>query len=463
MNKVTHSQRGLPGPLRPLLAVFLLCLGGAALYAQAQTSSDNPDSLFTDGTTTSPPPSGEQPGSEQPVAGTRPDDLTHDNKIHFFGSVNLYGLGGLGWSQLPQVVRPGDNFGAEAGGSLTTSFGFEVRPVSDLRLRGTLSYYFPTSGPLFSEMIVDYSILNSVFFRMGTFAYTWGNSQFFQFANLPARSLPGWSISNLPLWEQTNLITNLTTETLPVSLKMNIPFGLNGFTFLARFDLSNYFPNSSTPNPKDAGYGLQYDMVTGPIEWGVAGFYQYLLTPRTLLTMKTTVSGVDVSAEMTTAFPVRFTHSGVTTVSTTGGGIFVGGALQRIYPTVIVGLSREWTDAHIKLYGEYAYNGESEPGNSWLADATGPGGHNSAAGVRFSNLGPSGLAINLLWQQNWSDGSALIAPFLEISPVALATIQVGLPVIFGPANNEVASNRLVPGTKRVELVVLVKLNAGFQQ
>jgi hypothetical protein len=465
VSKASHYRSGLFGPRRAALITALLCLLGARLSAQTQTGSDNPDSLFNDGTAAPQTPASQQPSPETPATGSvRPDDLLRDDKIHFFGSADIYGLFGLGWSQAPVLARPGDNFGVEAGGSLTTNIGFEVRPASELRIRGTLSYYFPSAGPLFSEMFVDYSILNSVFFRIGTFDYTWGNSQFYQFANLPARSLPGWTTTNVPLWEKTNLITSTVTETVPVSAKMNIPFGLNGLTFLARFDLANYgFPNQLAPTPKDAGYGLEYDMVTGPVEWSIAGFWQYLLTPRTFLAMKTTISGFDVSAEMTMAFPVKFTLSGISTTSTAGGGIFVGGGMQRIYPTAVLGLSREWTDAHIKFYLEYAYNGERDPGTSWLADATGPGGHNSAAVVHFSNLGPSGLALNLLWQQNWSDGSALIGPFLEISPVALTTIQVGLPLIFGPNNSEVLNNRLVPGDKRFELLILVKLSASFRQ
>jgi len=464
VNKASHTRGGRSGLRLHALAAAFLCLLSAGLSAQTQQGSEGADSLFNDGPAASPPPVSQQPAPEAPAAASvRPDDLLRDDKIHFFGSADIYGLFGLGWSQFPQLARPGDNFGAEAGGSLTTSFGFEVRPASELRIRGTLSYYFPSSGPLFSEMFVDYSILNSVFFRIGVFAYTWGNSQFYQFANLPARSLPGWTTTNVPLWEKTNVITSTVTETVPVSVKMNIPFGLNGLTFLARFDLANYFPNPSTPSPKYAGYGLEYDMVTGPIEWSIAGFWQHLLTPRALLAMKTSVSGFDLSAEMTMALPVRFSSAGISTIDTTGGGIFVGGGLQRIYPTAVVGLSREWTDAHIKFYLEYAYNGERDPGTSWLADATGPGGHNSAAVVHFSNLGPSGLALNLLWQQNWSDGSALIGPFLEISPVALTTIQVGLPLIFGPNNSEVLNNRLVPGDKRFELLILVKLSASFRQ
>jgi hypothetical protein len=47
--------------------------------------------------------------------------------------------------------------------------------------------------------------------------------------------------------------------------------------------------------------------------------------------------------------------------------------------------------------------------------------------------------------------------------VALTTIQVGLPLIFGPNNSEVLNNRLVPGDKRFELLILVKLSASFRQ
>ena len=463
MNKATHFLNGRSGLLRSILVAAFLCLLCAGLSAQTQPDSGGPDSLFNDGAPATPPSSDQQPAPDlPPTAPSLPDDLTRDDKIHFFGSVDIYGLAGLGWSQVPEPARLGDNFGPEAGGSLKTSIGFEVRPASELRLRGTLSYYFPKQGPLFSEMIVDYSILNSVFFRIGTFGYTWGNSQFYQYANLPDR-LPEGGTTNVPIWEKTNLITSTVLEPVPVSVKMNIPFGLNGLTLLARFDLDHYFRNPASPSPKDAGYGLEYDMVTGPIEWSMAGFWQYLLTPRTLLAMKTSVSGFDLSAEMTMAFPVKFSLAGISTTSTTGGGIFVGGGLQRIYPTAVVGLSREWSDAHIKFYAEYAYNGERDHGTSWLGDATGPGGHNSAAVVRFTHLGPAGLALNLLWQQNWSDGSALVAPFLEISPVAFTTIQVGLPLVFGPVDGEVLNNRLVPGGERFELLILVKLSASFRQ
>ena len=291
------------------------------------------------------------------------------------------------------LQTPWSGLGEEVGGSLQANLGFEVRPATELRVRGTMSFYFPGPGPLFSEMIVDYSILNSVFFRAGIFPYTWGNSQFFLYGNLPGRGLSTWANSNLPLWERNNIITNVVTPTVPVSLKMNIPFGLNGLTLLARFDMTNYgFPDQFTPNPKYAGYGLQWDMVTGPIEWSLAGFYQNLLTPRSLLAMKTSLLGFDLSGEMTLASPIS------------------GGQFQGVYPTITAGISREWSDAHIKFTAEYGYNGERNPGLSLLPDNSGPGGHNSAMALRFTNLGDMGLAFTFLWQHNWSDGSGTVRP-----------------------------------------------------
>ena len=100
---------------------------------------------------------------------------------------------------------------------------------------------------------------------------------------------------------------------------------------------------------------------------------------------------------------------------------------------------------------------------SLLSDESGPGGHNSAIVLRFADIGLASTALNLLWQQNYSDGSGLIAPFLEISPVALATIQIGIPLIYGPDSSEVQNNRLVPGSKRFELFILMKISDSFRQ
>jgi hypothetical protein len=425
------------------MLLSLPLMGLSAQAAQPQPGSDDTDldNLFNGG------PEGTTPGGTVAPTTTpsvRPDDILRDDKIHFFGSVDVLGDVGFGWSQFPL----GPDLGGEGGATITSRLGFEVRPATELRVRATLSYYFPGPGPLFSEMIVDYSLLNSVFFRAGVFDYTWGNSQFFLFGNLPSRSLPGWTGTlNIPYWERNNLITNTLTSTVPASLKVSIPVGLDSLTLLARLDMANYggTAGETTTNPKDGGYGIQWDMVTGPIEWSVAGFWQKLLTPRSLLAMKTSLLGFDFSAEMTLASE------------------FSNGQFQTVYPTVTAGISREWTDAHIKLLAEYGYNGERVPGVSLLPDESGPGGHNSAAALRFAELGPGGLALTLLWQHNWSDGSGLVAPFIELSPVPLTTMQIGVPLLYGPDNGEVLNNRIVPGNKRFELLILIKVSAGFNQ
>ncbi len=457
---------------------------GNTSSSSSTSSGSDVDNLFNGNPPPAPPaasnpapapqtaqPSPAQPAPQPaPAVGLRSDDILNDRKLHFFGSLDLYGDVGGGLKTSPDFSQPAGYLGYDVGGSMAAALGFEIRPDPSLRIRGKLSYSFPGAGsaalPQLSEMFFDYSLLEAVFFRIGIFSYTWGNAQFFQFGNLPSRGLPGWSgTSTLPLWAQTNLLTTITTQNYPVSMKMSIPMGFNTLTLLARFDLANYGnpPMETTPSPKDAGYGIQYDLVTGPIEWTLGGFYQWQLTPRSLLAMKTSVFGFDLAAEATMAFPVAINKSGFIPYPTAGGGIYVGGALQRIYPAVVIGLSREWSDAGVKLYAEYGYNGERDPGTSWLIDESGPGGHNTAAGARFSKLGDSGLTLNLLWQQNWSDGSGLVAPFLEFAPVGLASIQVGVPVLYGSSTSEVAANRLAPGGQAVELLILVKVSTSFRQ
>ncbi len=467
MNRI--SAGGSQGLRRTIAAAALSCMVCVGLSSQAQASSGSDlDGLFNDtGAATTTPPAGgaSAPPSDQPspAASVRTDDITQDKSIHYFGSLAVYGLVGLGWSPLPSPSRLDDGLGNEGSGSLMASLGVEVRPAAELRFRATMSYTFPTPGTQLSELIVDYSIHNNLFFRFGIFDYTWGNSQFFQFSNLPARGLPEWSLENEALWQRTNILQKTSTTNLPVTMKMSVPFGVNNLTLLARFDMANYgFPDTATPDPLYAGYGIQYDLVTGPIEWSLAGFYQYRLNPRTSLGMKTSFLGFDFSAEATMAFPVTLTFQRADWKETAGGGIPVGGG-NRIYPTAMLGLSREWTESRIKLYAEYAFNGEADPGISWLTDSTGPGGHNSAVVVRFADLGESDFSLNVLWQQNWSDGSGLVSPLLEMSPARLATLQFGPVLVFGPDDSAVIGNRLVPGHKRLEFLFLLKISENYRQ
>ncbi len=446
---------------RSIVVALLWCAACAMLPAQDSPGNDDLNGLFNDGgdTSTTPPADSGETGTPA----VRSDDLTQDRTIHAFGTLDIYGLTGIGWPMLPYSRETSNDFGYEVSGSLTATLGIEIRPAPELRLRGTMSYNFPKSGTQLSELIVDYSIRHSVFLRIGIFDYTWGNSQFFQFSNLPVRSLPDWGISNEPLWQKTNILEKNVDTDLPVSVKINIPLGLHNLTLLSRFDMENYgFPDVLTPTPKDAGYGMKFDLVTGPVEWSIAGFYQHLLNPRTSLGMKTSIMGFDLSTETTLAFPVNLSPDGITWNPTDGGGIPVGSG-RKIYSTVVASLAREWTDSRIKLYAEYAFNGERDPGVSWLEDEAGPGGHNSAVVVRFRRFLDSVFSLNVVWQQNWSDGSGLVSPLLEFSPEHLTTCQFGPVFAYGSEDSEVSGNRLVPGDMQLEFLLLLKISASFRQ
>ncbi|HUW40812.1 MAG TPA: hypothetical protein VMV90_07350 [Rectinemataceae bacterium] len=458
----------------PLLALGLALLAAplaAPLAAQSagtapgadQTpaqSPDNVDNLFDQGAVI--------PKATVPAAAKIEE--VQDSRLHFFSSLNLYGDAGFGYKAFPPASDLSQHLGLEGGASFSALLGVEVRPADEMRLRLAMEYDFPpASGTApalqVSELFVDYSFLNTVFFRVGVFNYGWGNSQFFQLGDLPSRGLPGWSTSLTPLWQKTNLITNTSTVSHPVSFKAYVPFEKDGFTFLGRADLANYgFPNTSSPDPRYMGLGLLYDLVTGPVEWNIGGFTQYLLHPRGLLTAKTSAFGFDLSAEAVVAFPYHLMYNNIASDIPSGGGIYVGGEVQRIYPSFVFGIGRDWADAGIKLYAEYAYNGERDGSTytNWLDDETGPGGHNSAFTVKFDRLGQSNVGLNLLWQQNWSDGSCMIAPFIQLNAAALTTIQIGLPMVFGPDNSEVMNNRLLPGSQRLGLLLLIKVSDNYR-
>ena len=58
--------------------------------------------------------------------------------------------------------------------------------------------------------------------------------------------------------------------------------------------------------------------------------------------------------------------------------------------------------------------------------------------------------------------AALQAPFVELSPIDLTTIQIDIPLVLGPDNSEVQNDHLVPGSMRLELLVLKKVSACFE-
>ncbi|HET7838701.1 MAG TPA: hypothetical protein VFL04_02995 [Rectinemataceae bacterium] len=445
--------------------VLFLAVGLPALaQATAAPGGDDLDQLFDSGATVPPALPDKGPGATAPV---RPEDLTRDDKMHFFGTWSAYANLGPGWSNWPNPDYPKRYFGIDGGASLTAGLGVEVRPAPQLRLRALATYNFPTTGIQVSELIIDYTLRNTVFFRAGIFGYTWGDAQFSQLGNLPGRTLPTWTTNTIPVWQQTNLLTNTTTSTLPTAVKAYIPLGRNGLTFYVRAD-PNYFETRTEPDLKSAGYGLMYDQVTGPIEWSLGGYYERLLTPRSMLMARSTVFGCALSVEGVMAFPVTYKSTGFEAIPTSGGGLYIGGLMKRVYPDLIVGLSREWPALDLKLHAEYTYNSERDPHGdqanpNWLEDAVGPGGNATDVALHLGHfLHNRKLGLNLLWQHNWSTYAGLTAAFLELAPDSLFTVQIGAETIYGRDIAEVSANRLLPENNRFGFVILARLNTSFK-
>lgn len=142
--------------LRTLAAAAFLSAACVVLQAQATQPTDGSelDNLFTDTGNSSQAPTDGNSGAAQPATpqapsapAVRSDDLTRDDRMHYLASLNIYGLFGSGWPELPVANDVPAGLGVEGSGSLSASLGVDLRPAPELRLRGTVSYNFPMRVP----------------------------------------------------------------------------------------------------------------------------------------------------------------------------------------------------------------------------------------------------------------------------------------------------------------------------
>ena len=105
-----------------LAAAAFFCIACVWLPAQADQASggSDVDSLFTDSGAPPPPADANAQPPNGSAPAVRPDDLTLDNKTHFFGTLDIYGLFGFGWTGIPDTSNLGGGLDAEASTSTTT-------------------------------------------------------------------------------------------------------------------------------------------------------------------------------------------------------------------------------------------------------------------------------------------------------------------------------------------------------
>jgi hypothetical protein len=377
-------------------------------------------------------------------AATLPSDLAKSIGIKFFGTTTAQLAGALGWTDWPDPQTLGTNFKPFGGFTANTSLGFEARPASDFRIRGSANIGYPNPILTIGELFADYSLQETVFLRVGVYGYGWGYARVFNLADITSR-----------------VRADRTEGTTTFNLKANIPFSFGSVTLLMR-GRDDYFTLSpaTAPTPQEAGYGSLFEFVTGPIEWSAGAYYQKSLAKRAMLGFKTSVAGLDVFAEGTAAY------------------YDYGNNDIEVYPTFDCGIYYEPSD-RIKIYGEYAYDGE-RPDNvdpvailndptltthAAVIDAPVLRGHNSLLGIKFSKIGDSSLRISCAWQQNYAgnylDWSGFILPLVEFDPAPYLTAQFAFPVIFGSPTSYYMTNSPVTGGLRLGVYLALNFRIDY--
>lgn len=304
------------------------------------------------------------------------------------------------------------------------------------------------------ELFSDVTIADAVFLRFGKQSASWGVSYFYS---------PGDVISLT-----TKDVTDPTAEREgPVALKASIPFpaakaNLTGFV-LAR---DSYFSNG-TATLENLGYAVQGDILVGPAQIGLAGFYQESNAPKIVATLNTGLGYADLPVISDINFFTEGVLSygsdvvkGVGSTTRTGFGTTYASLQdwsQEWYPTATAGLSYTNSDSNLTLRTEYLFNpfGSDDKDSATLAyntaiytlagnslsgasrqyttsDAYYPGRHYLTSLVTFSELaGTDKLAFTTLWQQNLSDQSGWVKPYFTISPWDVLSFTVGMTVVYG--------------------------------
>jgi hypothetical protein len=419
----------------------VLCIGFAAILAvtagpraEAQTATDDEDSLFADAGI-----SGIVEGGADP-AGT--PESTAEVRIGGSYRATLSSR----WSY-DGLAGP---FGATLlSDALALDLGavvfLDARPSDDLRVftKADLSHPFTSAGGTrefddvlrVKELFADFHLGDVVFFRAGKQTIHWGVGWFFS----PADLLSVTTIDPLdPGAEQEG----------PVAVKVQAPFGPhNAYLYAVVEDAEHVDEIAVAP---------KVEVVLGDAELSLGAFYRQDSAPAIMLTATTSIGDFKLFGEGVLAYGSDRTYVvddgslpfGVSTV--TYDDVF--------FPSITAGVRWSWADDRelfaLTAVAQYLYNGQGYTDAGLLVreaagvaallgagdlaptDLVGTGRHYGAASAAWSDMLGSDFTLSCSWLGNVSDGSGVLAPSLRWKPVDQLGLYVKATVAYGDAGAE---------------------------
>ena len=342
----------------------------------------------------------------------------------------------------PSMDSLDDSFSLDLG----TTLSFDARPDDSIRVLGKVAVSYPfiyDTSRNFSdvfhvtELFSDFNIDNKVFFRAGKSTVNWGVGYFFSPADL----------LNLSKVDPEDPDAELEG---PVSVKMNLPFGLNNLY------LYIIAPEGITSASELAAAPMA-EFVFGITELGVGAYYQKDHSPAAMATLTSAAGDFSLFAEgvVTYGSDKTFVQDDYSLLTYD----------DKLFYKTTIGTMYTWSDDlsnfKVSFTGQYLFNGEGYAYDDQdfvtanrqiviagimsgsgvfsalsLSDIAETGRHYGAASLMWSSMLQSDFSLSVFYLGNFSDGSGMIKPTLSFSGLDDIDISLGLSYLYGEAGDE---------------------------
>jgi len=344
-------------------------------------------------------------GTDESAQAVNLDALT-TSPLKFSGSASA-GLGmGLGIREWPNQSVEGKTFWElfRPSGFYTSSalFKIDARPLPYARFYSSLEIGMDEDSMVFSdpsvkELFIDYTLADTVFFRVGKQSLTWGQGRL--------------------LGNPANLMSRVSGG---ISVRASGPAGpgtLNGVIYIKNWADNPY----SEINPKSFAYAGLWEATSGPAAYSFSTHFK----------LHDDIDDDDTEEDIALSSSVSFNLGSVDFSADVTGHWDIDAVSAKLSDqdfsvwqpdewSVMGQLFWENTDRSVSLLGEYQYD-------TTKSDAQ----HHAAAAVKLPKLFGSGWRPALSWKHSFKDISGEIIGGLSGTVAPKLSMSIGIPVLYG--------------------------------
>lgn len=383
-----------------ILGFSLLLMLPAALVAQ-----DSIDDLFDDAE------AGivEEDPTEEALT---TDDLVDTGGPQFSGRVTAEAGAGFGLVDWRFPSDPENDLSLTPFYAMSSRLSIDARPTAETRAYMSFSTSVPSGSSIafdmfsIDELFLDYTLADTVFFRVGKQSGSWGQGQFFN----PA-----------------NLIAGLSSS---ISIRASFPLGPISTTLYA-IARDSYFSDPALPGIAEVGTAGQMTAVAGPVTLGLQAFRQAQAGVSVSGFAKWATFGVDTAVEGVVRWEPDFSTSTYDVLLT---NLWEGGDLG-------------WV-----ITGEWQVDSDSIDNGL---------GSTVALAVAARDMLPDGWNPAVQWRHTFVDSSGEVV--LGLDGLLFNDIDVGLavPIVYGADGSRFRGSATDPDNRVLSLLLRLTLAVSF--